>query len=79
MSSKSDAYLRVSAIDSNVTVTVRTRAQGCAGVRDIDKNRPAKRADFFLDILLFRQMVQGAGSEIRDENLKKHKTISDTF
>ena len=63
----------MSAIDSDVTVPVRTRAQGCAGVRDIDKNRPAKRVEKIWNILLYHQMVQGAGSEIRDENLKKHR------
>ena len=35
----------MSAIDSDVTVPVRTRAQRSAGVRDIDKNRSAKRAE----------------------------------
>ena len=58
--------LRVSAIYSDVTVPVRTRAQRSAGVGDIDKNRPAKRAEKMRDILLYRQKLQGAGSEIRD-------------
>ena len=60
------ALFRVSAIDSDVTVPVRTRAQRSAGVRDIDKNRPAKRVEKSWNILLYHQMVQGAGSEIRD-------------
>ena len=59
-------HLRVSAIDSEVTVPIHMRAQHCAGVWDIDKNRPAKRTEKMWDILLYRQKLQGAGSEIRD-------------
>ena len=61
----------MSAIDSDVTVPVRTRAKRSAGVRDIDKNWAAKRAGKFWNILLYHQMVQGAGSEIRIGNVEK--------
>ena len=63
----------MSAIDSDVTVPIHMRAQHCAGVWDIDKNRPAKRAE--KNVGYFALPSDGTRCWERNQNWKSGKDV----